>query len=123
MELYIDGLAYTPQPDQSLLGAVKALGLDGEKLSQRPLAAKIAGEGLQPELYTLADKGCPTGSSVHQKSDGCLWRGCTAAANWRSNRQGSVRAYGTVRDFPRYTKTLAQGYCADELYHRFRAVY
>ena len=56
MELYIDGLAYTPQPDQSLLGAVKALGLDGEKLSQRPLAAKIAGEVFNLNYIPLRTK-------------------------------------------------------------------
>ncbi len=48
MELRIDGHPVSVQPGQSLLEMVQALGLDNEKLSRRPLAAKIAGE-----LFTL----------------------------------------------------------------------
>ena len=44
MELTIDDRKITVQPGQSLLDAVKALGLLTGKLSQDPLAAKIAGE-------------------------------------------------------------------------------
>ena len=44
MELWINGMCCRTQPGQTLLELVRALGLDGEKLSQRPLAAKIAGE-------------------------------------------------------------------------------
>ncbi len=44
MELTIDGRKITVQPGQSLLDAVKALGLLTGKLSLDPLAAKIAGE-------------------------------------------------------------------------------
>lgn len=44
MKLYIDGLPITPKPGQSLLDLVRFLGLDEERLSCRPLAAKIAGE-------------------------------------------------------------------------------
>lgn len=56
MELYIDGLTYTPSPDESLLDAVRALGLDGKKLSQRPLAAKIAGEVFNLNYIPLRTK-------------------------------------------------------------------
>ena len=44
MELRIDGQRITAQPGQSLLELVKLLHLEGETLSDRPLAAKIAGE-------------------------------------------------------------------------------
>jgi len=44
MKLWIDGREILAQPGQSLLDLVRKLGLDGEQLSQRPLAAKIAGE-------------------------------------------------------------------------------
>ena len=44
MELRIDGLCVKPEPGQSLLQLVQLLGLDRVQLSQRPLAAKIAGE-------------------------------------------------------------------------------
>ena len=44
MELRIDGHRITPQPGQSLLDLLKLLHLEGESLSRRPLAAKIAGE-------------------------------------------------------------------------------
>lgn len=44
MELWIDGHLITAQPDQSLLDLVRQLGLDCEALSQRPIAAKVAGE-------------------------------------------------------------------------------
>lgn len=44
MELKIDGRSIVAQPDQTLLTLVKALGLDAKPLSQKPIAAKIAGE-------------------------------------------------------------------------------
>ena len=44
MELTIDGRRITPLPEQSLLQLVGQLGLDSRLLSQRPIAAKIAGE-------------------------------------------------------------------------------
>jgi len=44
MKLTIDGRCVTPQPEQTLLDLVRALGLDDTTLSHRPLAAKIAGE-------------------------------------------------------------------------------
>ena len=44
MLLRIDGHCVEPQPEQSLLQIVRQLGLDCTGLSDRPLAAKIAGE-------------------------------------------------------------------------------
>ena len=44
MYLYIDGHPVQAQPGQSLLELVKLLRLEGDCLSNRPLAAKIAGE-------------------------------------------------------------------------------
>ncbi len=44
MNLTIDGRSIAPQPEQSLLELTAALGLTGKSLSDRPLAAKIAGE-------------------------------------------------------------------------------
>ena len=44
MKLRIDGREITAKPGQTLWELVKELGFDSEKLSQRPLAAKIAGE-------------------------------------------------------------------------------
>ena len=44
MELRIDGHPVTPKTGESLIHMVRALGLDVESLSNRPLAAKIAGE-------------------------------------------------------------------------------
>lgn len=44
MELYINGIAITPQPGQRLIELVRILGLDCQQLSGRPLAAKLAGE-------------------------------------------------------------------------------
>ena len=44
MYLTIDGLSIQPQPDQSLLELVKILGREGKSLTDRPLAAKLAGE-------------------------------------------------------------------------------
>lgn len=44
MELYIDGIAVTPQPGQRLVDMVRTLGLDSRELSGRPIAAKLAGE-------------------------------------------------------------------------------
>ena len=44
MKLTIDGIPVTPDPEESLLQLVRRIGLDSQHLSQRPLAAKIAGE-------------------------------------------------------------------------------
>ena len=44
MNLSIDGRKILAQPGQSLLDLVNQLGIQGETLSQRPLAAKLAGE-------------------------------------------------------------------------------
>ena len=44
MKLIIDGTTVVPQPGESLLDLVLRLELDSRKLSERPIAAKIAGE-------------------------------------------------------------------------------
>ena len=44
MNLFIDGQSICAVPDKSLLDMVQQLGLQGQSLSDRPLAAKIAGE-------------------------------------------------------------------------------
>lgn len=44
MELLINGKVCVPKADQSLLELIQEIGLDSPLLSQRPLAAKIAGE-------------------------------------------------------------------------------
>ena len=44
MYLKIDGHEIQAQPGESLLNLVHKLGLEGSCLSQRPLAAKLAGE-------------------------------------------------------------------------------
>ena len=44
MTLNIDGRSVVPRPGQSLLDVSRQLGMDTDKLSNRPLAAKIAGE-------------------------------------------------------------------------------
>ena len=44
MKLYIDGRTVDPRPGATLLDMVHELGLDAQRVSTRPLAAKIAGE-------------------------------------------------------------------------------
>lgn len=44
MKLYIDGLPIAPKPQQSLRELLIELGLDTPQMSERPIAAKIAGE-------------------------------------------------------------------------------
>lgn len=44
MELHIDGMYTQAEPGRSLKELIVVLGLDGSKLSTRPLAARIAGE-------------------------------------------------------------------------------
>lgn len=44
MELCIDGKKIEATPDRTLLELIRELGLDSSRLSERPLAAKIAGE-------------------------------------------------------------------------------
>ena len=56
MKLRIDGYEIEAKTNQSLLELVKELGLDCEKLSQRPLAAKIAGEVFTLNYIPLREK-------------------------------------------------------------------
>ena len=56
MTLTIDGKAVVLQPGQSLLEQVRELGLDCPRLSQRPLAAKIAGEVFTLNYIPLRQK-------------------------------------------------------------------
>ncbi len=44
MELKIDGISVTAQPNQSLLDLIRHLKIDEKQLSKRPIAARIAGE-------------------------------------------------------------------------------
>ena len=44
MQLNIDGIMVTPHPGESLLDLIHRLNMDSPLLSQRPIAAKIAGE-------------------------------------------------------------------------------
>ena len=56
MQLCIDGKYIIPQPGQSLLDLVRALGLDDLSLNNRPLAAKIAGEVFTLNYIPLRQK-------------------------------------------------------------------
>ena len=56
MHLYIDGHSVQAKPDQSLLDLVKLLDLEGDALSNRPLAAKIAGEVFTLNYIPLRQK-------------------------------------------------------------------
>ena len=56
MYLTIDGHRIQAQPEQSLLELVKQLGLEGESPSERPLAAKIAGEVFTLNYIPLRQK-------------------------------------------------------------------
>ena len=56
MKLTIDGIAVTPKIGESLLDMLRGLGLDSQQLSQRPLAAKIAGEVFNLNYIPLREK-------------------------------------------------------------------
>ncbi len=56
MRMYIEQRSVTAQPGQSLLELIKEMGLDEEKLSGRPLAAKIAGEVFTLNYIPLRQK-------------------------------------------------------------------
>ena len=56
MTLYIDGKSIDPRPGKSLLCLIRELGMDSEKLSQRPIAAKIAGEVFNLNYIPLREK-------------------------------------------------------------------
>lgn len=58
MKIWIDGIQMQCSPGQTLLDLIRSNGLDSEKLSQRPLAAKIAGE-----VFTLNYIPCREGTS------------------------------------------------------------
>ncbi len=56
MQLNIDGKTVRAKPEQSLKALVAELGLDAPKLSQRPLAARIAGEVFTLNYIPLREK-------------------------------------------------------------------
>ncbi len=56
MELYINQIKATAQPGQTLLQIVQELGMDSTKLSERPLAAKLAGEVFNLNYVPLREK-------------------------------------------------------------------
>ena len=56
MQLNIDGKTIQAEPEQSLEALVAKLGLDAPKLSQRPLAARIAGEVFTLNYIPLREK-------------------------------------------------------------------
>ena len=56
MQLNIDGRRIEAQKGQSLLELIRHLGLDAQKLSQRPLAARIAGEVFTLNYIPLRDQ-------------------------------------------------------------------
>ena len=56
MQLNIDGKTIQAEPEQSLKALVAQLGLDAPKLSQRPLAARIAGEVFTLNYIPLREK-------------------------------------------------------------------
>lgn len=60
MNLWIDGQLTSVAPGESLLDAVRRLGLDHEELSRRPLAARIAGETFT--LNYIPQRLCDTGA-------------------------------------------------------------
>ena len=56
MQLTVDGKTVEAKKSQSLRELVCGLGLDREQLSQRPLAARIAGEVFTLNYIPLRDK-------------------------------------------------------------------
>ena len=66
MKLWIDGRTVDVRPDQSLLQAVRELGLDRVTLSERPLAAKIAGEVFTLNYIPQRQKDCNEAVTVRK---------------------------------------------------------
>ena len=56
MNLLIDGISVIAQVGESLLQIIRRLGLDSELLSQRPIAAKIAGEVFNLNYIPVREK-------------------------------------------------------------------
>ena len=66
MELRIDGYCITPKAGQTLLELIRELGLDGKTLSNRPLAAKIAGEVFTLNYVPLREKDIQERSTIRR---------------------------------------------------------
>ena len=56
MKLIIDGIPVYPVPGESLLDIIRRTGLDNERLSQRPIAAQIAGEVFNLNYVPVREK-------------------------------------------------------------------
>ena len=66
MELRIDGNKITPKAGQTLLELIRELGLDSKTLSNRPLAAKIAGEVFTLNYVPLREKDIQERSTIRR---------------------------------------------------------
>lgn len=56
MKLIVDGIETVAQAGQSLLDIIKALGMEGKTISERPIAAKIAGEVFSLNYIPVREK-------------------------------------------------------------------
>ena len=56
MKLLIDDVAVVPKPGESLLDIIERMDMDDPKLSNRPIAAKIAGEVFNLNYIPLRKK-------------------------------------------------------------------
>ena len=123
MDLTMEGRKVLPQPGQSLLELVKQLGLDGSTLTERPLAAKIAGEVFTLNYIPVRQK--------EAEADRQSMRRAMAASN------GEIRLlryadpagkecyipHGAVHDFPCHAAAVAGGNGKNDLHAGFQRVH
>ena len=93
MTLNIDGRTIDPRPGQSLLDLIRELGMDTDKLSTRPLAAKIAGEVFNLNYIPVRQK------------DAAAERTSIRRAMAASNGQVRLLRYGDDAGREVYTRT------------------
>lgn len=123
MDLTMDGRKVLPQPGQSLLELVKQLGLDGNTLTERPLAAKIAGEVFTLNYIPVRQK--------EAEADRQSMRRAMTASNGRNppaplrrpGGQGVLYPHGAVHDFPCHAAAVAGGNGKNDLHAGFQRVH
>ena len=120
MALTMDGRK-VPQPGQSLLELVKQLGLDGSTLTERPLAAKIAGEVFTLNYIPVRQK--------EAEADRQSMRRAMAASNGEirllryADPAGVLYPHGAVHDFPCHAAAVAGGNGKNDLHAGFQRVH
>lgn len=119
MNLGLDHHLVAAKPGQSLLDLIRQEGLDREKLSARPIAAKIAGEVFTLNYVPLRQR-IWIGAPLHAPGHGGIRRESASSFLQRSCRQRVLYPYSSICYAPGTASALAECKSKDALYTWFQ---